>query len=193
MIRYALSARQARPTDLKVRMELRDATDADLPGILAIYNDLIANSTAVYATEAATLGERRDWMRARTERDFPVLVAIDAQGVAGFASFGDWRGRGSWNGYRYTVEHSVHVRDDVRARGIGRELLEALVPRARLLGKHVMIGGIDATNNASIRFHARLGFEPVAHFREVGHKFGRWLDLVFMQRLLGPAGEPRPR
>jgi len=190
MIRNALNTRQAGSTDPKVRMELRDATDADVPGILAIYNEVIANSTAVYATEAATLDERRNWMRARTERGFPVLVALDTHGVAGFASFGDWRG--SWNGYRYTVEHSVHVRGDVRAQGIGRGLLETLVPRARSLGKHVMIGGIDATNSASIRFHARLGFEPVAHFREVGHKFGRWLDLVFMQRLLGPAGEPRP-
>lgn len=172
-------------------MELCDATDADLSGILAIYNEVIANSTAVYATEPTTLEERREWMRARLARTFPVLVARDAAGVAGFASFGDWRG--SWSGYRYTVEHSVHVRGDVRARGIGRQLLEALVPRALAQGKHVMIGGIDATNSASIRFHARLGFEPVAHFREVGHKFGRWLDLVFMQRLLGPPGEPRPQ
>ena len=171
-------------------MQLRDATDSDLAGILAIYNEVIANSTAVYATEAATLAERREWLRARLERGFPVLVALDIQGVAGFASYGDWRG--IWNGYRYTVEHSVHVRGDVRARNIGRQLLEALVPRALSHGKHVMIGGIDAANSASIRFHARLGFEPVAHFREVGHKFGRWLDLVFMQRLLGPAGGPRP-
>ena len=170
-------------------MELCDAADADLPGILAIYNEVIANSTAVYATEPTTLEERREWMRARLARAFPVLVARDAAGVAGFASFGDWRG--SWNGYRYTVEHSVHVRGDVRARGVGRQLLEALVSRARAQGKHVMIGGIDAANSASIRFHARLGFEQVAHFREVGHKFGRWLDLVFMQRLLGPPGEPR--
>ena len=171
-------------------MEIRDATEADLPGILAIYNEVVATSTAVYATEPATLGERRDWLQARRERSFPVLVAVDAAGIAGFASFGDWRG--SWNGYRYTVEHSVHVRADVRARGIGRQLLEALLPLARALDKHVMIGGIDAANSASIRFHARLGFEPVAHFHEVGHKFGRWLDLVFMQRMLGPAGEPRP-
>ena len=170
-------------------MELRDATDVDLPGILAIYNEVIANSTAVYATEPVTLAECRAWMHGRRERAFPVLVAIDTRGVAGFASFGDWRG--SWNGYRYTVEHSVHVRGDVRAQGIGRQLLESLVPRASALAKHVMIGGIDAANSASIRFHARLGFEPVAHFREVGHKFGRWLDLVFMQRLLGPPSDPR--
>jgi phosphinothricin acetyltransferase len=171
-------------------MPLRDATDADLPGILAIYNEVIANSTAVYATEPATLEERRAWLLARQERGFPVFVATDGRGIAGFASFGDWRG--SWNGYRYTVEHSVHVRADVRAAGIGRLLVGALVVRARELSKHVMIGGIDATNEASMRFHARLGFERVAHFKEVGHKFGRWLDLVFMQLNLDPAGASRP-
>ena len=171
-------------------MQVSDATDDDLAGILAIYNDVLVNSTAIYATEPVTLEERRAWLLTRRERGFPVIVAADARGVLGFASFGDWRG--SWNGYRYTVEHSVHVRADVRGAGIGRALLEALVPRALALGKHVMIGSIDAANDASIRFHARLGFEPVAHFREVGHKFGRWLDLVFMQRLLDAAGAARP-
>ena len=99
--------------------------------------------------------------------------------------------RASWPGYRYTVEHSVHVQAAARGAGVGRRLLEALFPRALALRKHVMIGGIDADNRASIRFHERLGFVPVAHFREVGHKFGRWLDLVFVQRLLDAAGSAR--
>src|SRR5215471_16031693 len=102
-----------------------------------------------------------------------------------------WEWRGAWPGYRYTVEHSVHVRHDVRGQGVGRGLVEALVPLALALGKHVMIGGIDVANDASIRFHARLGFEQVAAFREVGHKFGRWLDLMFMQRFLDPPGSAR--
>ena len=117
------------------------------------------------------------------------MVATDSGGdVLGFA-FGDWRG--AWPGYRYAVEHSVHVRNDVRERGIGRALVESLFPLALGLAKHVMIGGIDAANDASIRFHERLGFERVAHFREVGHKFGRWLDLVFMQRFLDQPGAIR--
>jgi L-amino acid N-acyltransferase YncA len=182
--------REWRPTWQGPKMQLRDATDVDLPGIVAIYNDVIAHSTAVYATEPVTLDERRAWLRARRERGFPVLVAVDEHAVSGFASFGDWRG--AWNGYRFTVEHSVHVRAAARGRGIGRRLVEALLPRALDLGKHVMIGSIDAANHDSIRFHARLGFEQVAHFREVGHKFGRWLDLVFMQRYLDPAGAARP-
>ncbi|HXN09962.1 MAG TPA: GNAT family N-acetyltransferase, partial [Steroidobacteraceae bacterium] len=104
-------------------------------------------------------------------------------------SFGDWRG--TWPGYRYTVEHTVHVESAARGTGVGRQLLEALFPRALALHKHVMVGGIDADNHASIRFHERLGFVPVAHFREVGHKFGRWLDLVFVQKLLEAPGSPR--
>jgi L-amino acid N-acyltransferase len=105
------------------------------------------------------------------------------------ASFGEWRG--AWPGNRYTVERSVHVRRDMRGHGIGRALVEALFPRALAMGKQVMIGGIDAANDPSIRFHERLGFQPVAHFQEVGHKFGRWLDLVFVQRFLDPPGAAR--
>jgi phosphinothricin acetyltransferase len=168
---------QATPT-------VREATERDLPAILAIYNEVIATSTAVYSLEPSTLEERRMWFRSRYAMGFPVLVALDSANndVLGFASFGEWRG--AWPGYRYTVEHTVHVRHDVRGQGVGRALVEALFPLALALGKHVMIGGIDAANDASIRFHERLGFERVAHFREVGHKFGRWLDLVFMQRFL---------
>jgi phosphinothricin acetyltransferase len=168
---------------------VRAASQADLPGILAIYNDVIATSTAVYTSEPATLEERRAWFAARSTQGFPVLVTVDAGEVLGFASFGEWRG--AWPGYRYTVEHSVHVRHDVRGQGVGRSLVEALFPLALALGKHVMIGGIDAANDASIRFHARLGFERVASFREVGHKFGCWLDLIFMQRFLDPPGAAR--
>jgi L-amino acid N-acyltransferase YncA len=170
---------------------LRGATEYDLPAILAIYNEVIASSTAVYALEPVTLDERRSWFASRSDAGFPVLVAVDSVGdVLGFASFGDWRG--AWPGYRYTIEHSVHVRHDVRGQGIGRTLVESLFPLALALGRHVMIGGIDAANDASIRFHERLGFERVAHFKEVGHKFGRWLDLVFMQRFLDPPGSIRP-
>ena len=167
------------------RAEVRDATVEDLPGLLEIYNEVIATSTAVYSDRPATLEERTEWWRARTAAGYPVLVLSDSGGIAGFSTFGDFR---SWPGYRYTVEHTVHVRADCRGRGIGRTLLEALFPRAAALGKHVMIAGIDAANEASIRFHARLGFVQCAHLREVGFKFGRWLDLVLMQRWIAAAG-----
>jgi L-amino acid N-acyltransferase YncA len=158
-----------------------DAAEADLPAILEIYNDVIATSTAVYSETPVDLEDRRAWFRARTSQGYPVLVARDATGVVGYATFGDFR---AWPGYRFTVEHSVHVRADRRGRGIGPRLVAALVPRAQALGKHVMIGGIDAANAASIRMHERLGFERTAHMKQVGWKFGRWLDLVFMQKFV---------
>ncbi len=162
-------------------MEIRDAREADLAGLLAIYNDVIATSTAIFAEAPASLDERRAWWQGRVAQGYPVLVAVDETGVVGFASFGDFR---SWPGYRFTVEHSVHVRADRRGHGVGGALMTPLMARAAALGKHVLIAGVDADNAASLRFHERLGFARVAHFREVGFKFGRWLDLVFLQRHL---------
>ena len=163
-------------------LAVRDATEADLPGLVAIYNEVIATSTAIYSSEPVTLANRFEWWRTRVAQGYPVLVAPDASGVMGFASFGDFR---TWPGYRFTVEHSVHVRADCRGQGVGTQLLQALLPRAAACDKHVMIGGVDAANAASIRFHERLGFTQVGHLREVGYKFERWLDLVFLQRRLG--------
>jgi L-amino acid N-acyltransferase YncA len=164
-------------------MQIRDATEADLPMILAIYNEIIANTTAVYSEKPVALDDRRAWWLARVAQRYPVLVACDSGGVCGFATFGDFR---AWPCYRHTIEHSVHVRADCRAQGLGKRLVTELLPRAAALGKHVMIAGVDAANSASIGMHESLGFERVAHFREVGRKFGRWLDLVFLQRWIDP-------
>ncbi len=158
-----------------------DARSADLPGLVAIYNEVIATSTAVYSSVPVTVEERTQWWQGRCAQGYPVLIARDAAGVAGFATFGDFR---AWPGYRFTVEHTVHVRADQRGRGTGTRLVQALFPRASALGKHVMIAGVDAANAASIRFHERLGFTAAATLREVGYKFDRWLDLVFLQRML---------
>ena len=164
-------------------MDIRDAQDCDLPGLVAIYNDVIATSTAVYSELPVTLQDRQQWREQRMANGYPVLVALDSSDVLGFATFGDFR---AWPGYRHTVEHTVHVRADCRGRGVGSALLQALFPRAAVLGKHVMIAGVDAANTASIRFHERHGFERAGHLREVGRKFDRWLDLVFLQRWIGP-------
>jgi phosphinothricin acetyltransferase len=160
---------------------ITDATEADLPGLVEIYNEVVANSTAVYSSEPVTLADRLSWWRGRRAQGYPVLVARDAGVVAGFATFGDFR---AWPGYRFTVEHSVHVRADGRSRGMGTALVQALLPRAAAMGKHVMIAGVDAANAAAIRFHERLGFAQSGRLTEVGYKFGRWLDLVFLQRML---------
>ena len=169
-------------------MEIRPATLADLPGITAIYNDVLATSTAIYSETPSTLEMRRAWLEERSSHGYPVLVAAEGAEVHGFASFGDFR---SWPGYRYTVEHTVHVRADRRRTGIGRGLVGALLEPARALGKHAILGAIDADNAPSLRLHERLGFERVAHLPEVGRKFGRWLDLVLVQRLLDERGARR--
>lgn len=159
-----------------------DAAEEHLVAILAIYNDVIRTSTAVYTESPSTIEERRIWWDQRVGQGYPVIVGIDDSGVCGFASFGDFRG--AWPGYRYSVEHSVHVRADRRGLGIGTTLVSELIRRAARLEKHMMIAGIDAENAASIRFHERLGFRSVGTFHQVGCKFGRWLDLHFMERML---------
>jgi L-amino acid N-acyltransferase YncA len=159
----------------------RDATEQDLPQILEIYNDVIANSTAIYTEARSSLGDRVEWFNARKRRGYPVLVVQSGTKVAGFASLGEFR---AWPGYYYTVEHSVHVHSELRGRGFGRLLLQETISRAEGLGKHVLVAGIDAGNVASLNLHLKLGFETVGRFKEVGRKFGRWLDLIFMQRKL---------
>jgi len=165
----------------RLAMNIRDATDADVPQILAIHNEVVTNTTAIYDETTSTIEERRAWFEARKSGGWPVIVAVDGAEVVGYASFAEWRTR--W-GYRYTVEHSVHVRADRRGQGIGRTLVEALFPLARAKGMHVMIAGIDAQASASLHMHKKLGFEPGGTFREVGQKFDRWLDLVLLQRTL---------
>jgi len=162
-------------------MLIRDASSADVPAILAIHNDVIATTTAIYEDRPATLEERSAWFEARRRQGWPVLVAVEDGAVAGFSSFADWRSR--W-GYRHTVEHTVHVCAARRGHGLGRALVEALFPRAAALGMHVMVGHIDAQMTASRELHRKLGFEVVGTFRQVGHKFGRWLDLLVVQRFL---------
>lgn len=169
-------------------MPIRPATEDDLPAITAIFNDVIATSTAIYADDPFSPEDRGIWFAQRRDAGYPVLVADGGAGVLGVASFGDFR---AWPGYRHTVEHSVHVRADARGSGLGSALVGALFDPARALGKHVMVAGIDAANAGSIRMHERLGFQRGAVLREVGRKFGRWLDLEFMQKFLDAPGAAR--
>ena len=157
---------------------IRDAAEGDLPAIMDIYNDAVANTTAIWNEEVVDLANRKAWFAARRERDFPVLVAVRGKQVVGYASYGDWR---TFDGYRHTVEHSVYVRGDARGTGAGKRLMKALIDRASFNGVHVMIAGIEAENVASIKLHEKLGFRMVGRFSEVGIKFGRWLDLACME------------
>ena len=163
-------------------MIVRDASEAELAGILAIYNHAVAHSTAIWNDVLVDLDNRREWWRARVGAGFPVLVALDDEGaVLGYASYGPFR---PFDGYRQTVEHSVYVAESARRRGVATALLTALEARAGAAGMHVMVGGIAADNEASLDLHRRLGFSETGHLPEVGQKFGRWLDLVFMQKRL---------
>ena len=166
---------------------IRDATDHDLPAIRAIYNDAVLNTTAIWNEQPVDLGNRQAWFSARHAQGYPILVAMENGEVTGYASYGDWR---PFEGFRYSVEHSVYIRNDQRGKGLGPLLMAALIERARDGGKHVMVAAIESGNQASIRLHERLGFVTTGQMPQVGIKFGRWLDLTFMQLALNPGAEP---
>jgi phosphinothricin acetyltransferase len=164
-------------------VQIDGAGESDLEGITAIYNDVIARSTAIFSDDAVSVENRREWLAERQARGFPVLVAREQGEVLGFGSFGDFR---AWPGYRTTVEHSVHVAAGHRRRGIGALLVGALIDEARALGMHVMIAGVVSTNEASLALHRGLGFVEVGRLPEVARKFDEWLELVLLQRALEP-------
>ena len=164
-------------------MQIRDAVLDDLHQITAIYNEVLSTSTAIYNDRPATVEERVSWWRSRTAQGFPVLVAADGAKIAGFGTFGDFR---AWPGYRFTVEGTIHIQSGSRGQGVGTDLLRAILSRAKAMGKHVMIAGVDSENASSLRFLERFGFERVAHLREVGYKFDRFLDLVLLQYWITP-------
>lgn len=166
---------------------IRAAGPQHLPEMRAIFNEIVATSTAVYTDLPETLAQRQDWFEQRQALGYPVLVALapGSEAVLGFASFTDFRG--CWPGFRHTAEHSVHIRADQRGQGLGRRLLVALLDEARRCGKHAMMASIDADNAPSIRLHQSLGFVQVGHLPQVGCKFGRWLDLALLQKVLDTA------
>ncbi|HEY0549219.1 MAG TPA: GNAT family N-acetyltransferase [Verrucomicrobiae bacterium] len=171
-------------------MQVRPATRTDLPEILAIYNEAVLNTAASYDYEPRTLEQRVAWFETHAEQRLPVFVAVDAQArVAGWSSLSRYHDR---VGYRFTVENSVYVAAPMRGQGVGTLLLPPLIESAQALGLRAIIAAIDAENAASIRLHARFGFVQVGHFQQVGFKFGRWLDVVYMEKLLIPASELAP-
>ena len=152
------------------------------PEILAILNEAIVNSTALYDYKPRTMAAMEGWFEAKTKGKYPVLGAFDEDDVlAGFASYGAFR---AWPAYKYSVEHSVYVQKENRRRGLGKVLLSALIDAAKNQEYHMMIGGIDSTNSASVRLHQSLGFTHCASIKHSGFKFGRWLDLEFYQLIL---------
>src|SRR6266496_4013458 len=158
--------------------DIREAIQDDLPQLLTIYNDIILHTTAVYDYEPHTLEMRQAWFKTKQEQGFPVFVAENKNKIVGFSSIGPFR---AWAAYKYSVENSVYVSAEERGKGIGKLLIQPLIEAAKKLGMHTIIAGIDASNEASLKLHKSFGFEEVAHFKEVGWKFERWLDLKFLQ------------
>ena len=160
---------------------VRNAIDNDLPAMLEIYNEIILNTMAVWHEEPHTLEMREQWFSLKKEQGFPVLIA-ESQGVLiGFCTIAPFR---PWSGFRFTVENSVYVRAESRGQGVAKLLLPPLIAAAKELNIHAMVAGIEASNATSIAVHEKFGFIEVAHFKEVGYKFGNWMDLKFLELIL---------
>src|SRR2546421_1300417 len=159
---------------------IRLAAPADLVAINDIYNHYVLHSTCTYQEEPETMEQRHKWFDAHGERH-PVTVAVMDDRIVGWGSLSPFHARSA---YRNTVENSVYVHHEMHRRGIGSMILQDLIERARVIGHHTIIAGIDGEQTASLALHARFGFEKVAHLKQLGFKFGRWLDVIYMQLML---------
>ena len=168
-------------------MIVRHASKEDCAAIGEIYNHAVLHTAAIWNDKTVDTDNRIAWFEARTFAGYPVLVSEEDGTITGYASFGDWR---AFDGFRHTVEHSVYVHPDHQGKGIGRTLMKALIIEVRKIGKHVMVAGIEAQNHASIHLHETLGFVTTGQMPQVGTKFGRWLDLTFMQLQLDERSDP---
>lgn len=156
--------------------------------ILAILNEAILTSTALYDYEPRSLQSMDSWFAAKEHGNYPVIGIEDSSGtLLAFGSLGTFR---AWPAYKYTAEHSIYVHKEHRGKGLGKHLLQALIDAAQQRDIHALIGGIDATNIGSIALHTRLGFKHTGTLVQVGFKFGKWLDLAFYQRVLDTPTHP---
>jgi len=160
---------------------IRDAAARDAPAMCAIYNHAVAHTTAVFDDAPRTLEEQQAWLETKAQQGWPVLVAEVGGQAVGFASFGSFR---AWPAHRHTVENSIYVAAEHRGQGVGQRLLAELLERARQRQVHAVIAAITSDNEPSLRLHARFGYREVGRFPEVGRKFDRWLDVVFLELLL---------
>ncbi|WOC16567.1 GNAT family N-acetyltransferase [Pseudochrobactrum sp. MP213Fo] len=162
-------------------LTISHADSAHLPAILDIYNDAIVNSTAVWINEPVDLHNREQWFAARRQDGFPVLVAMQDMQVLGYASYGAFR---AFEGYKHTAELSIYIAAQARGKGAGDALMSALLQEAANHHIHVLLGAVEAQNTASLRLHQKHGFTQTGILPQVGRKFDRWLDLIFMQRII---------
>jgi L-amino acid N-acyltransferase YncA len=168
--------------------QLHCTHDRHAAAILAIFNDAIINSTALYDYKARTAESMLAWFAAKQQGNYPVIGLENAAGeLLGFASYGAFR---AYPAYKYTMEHSVYVRNDQRGKGLGKRLMQAVIAEAQRNNVHALVGAIDAANAGSISLHEGLGFKSVGLMPQVGFKFGRWLDLALYQLLLPTPAQP---
>lgn len=165
-----------------MQLIIRTARIEDLETILEIVNDAILNTTAIYDYDMRTLNEQISWFQEKQQSGFPVIVSTDENDkVTGFGTYGTFRMK---IGFKFTVEHSVYVKEGLSGKGIGKALLSELIALAKAQKMHVMVGCIDAENTGSIAFHEKFGFKKAGILKESGYKFDKWLDLQFVQLLL---------
>jgi len=165
----------------KDSVQVAAAVREDVPAILEIYNDAVLTTTATYDYEPRSLDHRMAWYEDHVLKNLPVFVAVESGKTVGWSSLSRYHDR---KGYRFTCENSIYIAPAHRGRGIGSLLLAPLIERAEKLGMHAIIAVIDASNEASVRLHAKFGFVQVGHFKQVGYKFDRWLDVIYMERIL---------
>lgn len=162
--------------------------DRHAQAILDIFNEAILNSTGLYEYKPRTMDRMREWFGSKINSHYPVLGVENETGMlVGFASYGMFR---AWPAYKYSIEHSIYVHHDHRGQGIGTKLLKELIAVAGAQDYHVMIGGVDAENEASVALHVKLGFIHAGTIKQAGFKFNRWLDLSFYQLTLATPANP---
>ena len=164
-----------------MNIKIRQAEEKDVSAILKIVNHEILNSTVVYHYNVRTLDQQLNWFKEKMKNKLPVFVAEKNSKVIGFGTYGIFR---PWEAYKFSIEHSIYVDKNSRGLGVGKRLMKELINLATNEGYHTMIAGVDASNKKSVEFHENFGFKEVGTFKEVGFKFNKWLDLVFMQLYL---------
>ena len=169
-------------------MELRPCTEQQLPEILDLFNDAILNSTALYDYKIRTLDIMVAWYADKQKKNFPIVGAFDEDNILlGFSTYGMFRVQPA---YKYTIEHSVYVRADKRGQGLGKILLSEIIKKAKEQDFHIMVGVIDTSNTVSMKLHEKEGFVLTGIMKEVGYKFGKWLDAAFYQLTLKTPEHP---
>jgi L-amino acid N-acyltransferase len=168
---------------------IKPCTASQLPEILDILNEAIVHTTAIYDYKPRDMDYMQTWFTEKQSGNYPVQGIFDQEdALLGFVTYGPFRNRPA---YKYTVEHSLYVRLDLRGKGLGRVLLREIIREAESRQCHALVGGIDASNAISIRLHEREGFVHCGTIREAGYKFGRWLDLAFYQLILKTPDDPQ--